>query len=270
MTMDKRDFRARYGRWALVAGASEGLGEQFARQIAERGLNLVLVARRRRELEALAARIREKNKVEVHTIAWDLSNRHAAARIEERTQDKEIGLLVYNAALSLIGPFLDLPVEQHVRVLDLNSRGPLLFTHAFGRKMVERRRGGIILMASLSGYQGTALVASYAASKAFNIILAEGLWDELRDRGVDVLACAAGVIRTPNYLRSNPAKPSFVSAPEMEPEDVAAEALAALGRGPTVIPGRANRVSSLVMQRLMPRSLAIAAIGKATRGMYGK
>jgi short-subunit dehydrogenase len=208
--------------------------------------------------------------VEVQAVAWDLSNRHAAARIEERTRDREIGLLVYNAALSLIGPFLELPVEQHLRVLDLNTRGPLLFTHTFGKKMVERRRGGILLMASLSGYQGTALVASYAASKAFNIILAEGLWDELRDQGVDMLACAAGVIRTPNYLRSNPAKPSLLSAPEMEPRDVAAEALAGLGRGPAVVPGRANRVSSLVMQRLMPRSLAITAIGMATRGMYGR
>jgi short-subunit dehydrogenase len=268
--MTGNDFRKKYGPWALVAGASEGLGEEFARQIAERGLNLVLVARRRKELEALAADIRKTKSVEVMTICWDLSNRHAAARIEERTHEIEIGLLVYNAALSLIGPFLDLPVEQHLRVLDLNSRGPLLFTHAFGRKMVERRRGGIILMASLSGYQGTALVASYAASKAFNIILAEGLWDEMRDQGVDMLACAAGVIRTPNYLRSKPSRPALLKAPEMEPRDVAAEALAALGRGPTVIPGRANRVSSAVMQRLMPRSLAIATIGRATRGMYGK
>jgi len=268
--MTGKDFRKKYGPWALVAGASEGLGEQFARQIAAKGLNLVLVARRRKELDALAGVIRDGHGVEVRTISWDLSNRHAAARIEERTREIEIGLLVYNAALSLIGPFLELPVEQHLRVLDLNGRGPLLFTHTFGKKMVERRRGGIILMASLSGYQGTALVASYAASKAFNIILAEGRWEELRDRGGDMLACAAGVIRTPNYLRSNPTKSSLLSAPEMEPEEVAAEALAALGRGPTVIPGRANRVSSLVMQRLMPRSLAIATIGRATRGMYGK
>lgn len=130
--------------------------------------------------------------------------------------------------------------------------------------MAARGRGGILLVASLAGGQGTPIVATYAASKAFEIILAEGLWDELGPAGVDVLACRAGPTRTPTFEASRPRK----KVPTMEPEAVVEEALAALGRKPVVVAGRLNRAVNFVMQRLLSRPGAIRFMGRHTRQMY--
>ncbi len=177
----------------------------------------------------------------------------------------EIGLLVYNAALSLIGPFLDQPLAEKLRVLDVNCRGPLVLSDELGRAMVARGRGGIILMSSLAGTQGTPYVAAYAATKAFNLVLAEGLWDELREHGVDVLACRAGATRTPAFERS---KPAPGPAPIMDAGPVAVEALDALGAAPSMVPGVLNGAVAFLMQRIMPRKAAVATMGRATRKMY--
>jgi uncharacterized protein len=259
----------RYGPWAVVAGASEGLGEAFARRLAAEGLHLVLVARRRERLEALAHELSAQHGVSVRPLALDLARGDVADAVAEAVGDGEVGLLVYNAALSIIGPFLDAPAEEPMRVLDVNCRGPLLLAHRLGGAMAERGRGGILLMSSLSGYQGSALIASYAATKAFNVVLGEGLWDELGERGVDVLVCSAGATRTPNYEASAPKRTSRL-ATLMEPEAVVSEALAGLGRRPSVIPGLGNRLAALLMQRLLPRRVAVRTMGRATRAMYGK
>ena len=131
--------------------------------------------------------------------------------------------------------------------------------------MVARGRGGIVIMASLAAAQGSPLVATYAASKAFDLVLAEGLWDELGRHGVDVVACRAGATRTPGF---ESAKPKRVAAPLMDARPVAVEALAALGKGPSMVPGALNRVAAFFMQRVMPRRAAVATMGKATRDMY--
>jgi len=130
--------------------------------------------------------------------------------------------------------------------------------------MAARGRGGIILMSSLTGSQGTPLVATYAATKAFNLVLAEGLWDELKERGIDVLACRAGATRTPGFEASKPAS----GAPLMEPGPVVAETLAALGRGPSVVPGALNRIAALLMGHALPRRAAVHVISRMTRRMY--
>jgi short-subunit dehydrogenase len=170
-----------------------------------------------------------------------------------------------NAALSLIGGFLDHPIERHLEELDLNCRAPLVLAHHFAAPMRERGRGGIVLMSSLAGSQGSPNIAHYAATKAYDLVLAEGLWGELRAAGVDVLACRAGATRTPGYLAGLP--PGRGAAPhEQEPEAVVREALAALGRGPSVIPGRVNRVAAFAMQRLLPRRSAVRLMGRTTRG----
>jgi len=261
-------FRDRYGPWALVAGASEGLGAQFATQIAARGVNLVLLARRARELALLGDAVAAEHGVEVRALALDLAAPEAVGTAKRETDDIEIGLLVYNAALSCIGPFLDAPLEEHLKELDVNCRGPLVFAHGFGRAMAGRGRGGILLMSSLAGAQGAPGISHYAATKAYNTVLAEGLWGELRGRGVDVLACCAGATLTPRYLANQKAQGGgSLPAPEMDPSAVVAEALAALGGTPSMIPGAANRVAAVFMQRLLPRRLAVSIMGKSTRGM---
>jgi len=258
-------FRERYGPWALVAGASAGLGEAFARNLAARGLHLFLLARRKEALETLAADIRARHGVQVRHQALDLGGSDVGHRVARLCAGEEVGLLVYNAAASAIGPFLAEPLEAQLRVLDVNCRGPLTLAHQLGRPMMQRRRGGLLLMTSLAASQGGPLLASYAASKAFNLILAEGLWAELRQGGVDVLACRAGATRTPGYASSHPQK----SIRLMEPEAVVEKALQALGHGPSVVPGAFNRLAALLLGRLLPRRTAIGVMGRATHELYG-
>jgi short-subunit dehydrogenase len=258
------DFSERYGSWALIAGASAGLGAEFARQLAAKKLNLVLVARREDALSSLADELRAGG-VEVRIVAADLGDPELGARLDEKTRDLEIGLLVYNAAHSRIGPFLDLPLDEQLRTIDVNCRAPLELAHRYGRAMRERKRGGIVLMTSLVALQGSPMVAAYAATKAFNLVLAESLWDELRGSGIDVLACRAGATRTPAFEASKPVG----STPMMEPAPVVAQALAALGHKPSMVPGGFNRVAAFFLGRLMPRTAAIRTLGRATRKLYG-
>ena len=260
------DFRERYGPWALIAGASVGLGEAFARKLAGHGLNLLLIARRQASLDLLAADLRAAHGIEVRTLAADLARPDLMTVVQDFAAARAVGMVVYNAAYSTIGPFLDRPVEDHLRAIDVNCRGPIVLAHLFGRAMAERRRGGIVLMTSTAGSQGGPWLASYAASKAFNLILAESLWDELAASGVDVIACRAGATRTPGYEASKP-RPSRV--PLLEPSYVADRTLAALGHGPSIVPGAFYRFSAFVMGRLLPRRMAIQIMGRATRKLYG-
>ncbi len=260
-------FREQYGPWAVIAGASVGLGEAFARRLASRGLNLVLLARGQTALDTLASDLRAAHGIEVRTLTADLARPDLLPLVQDFTAQLEVGMLVYNAAFSIIGPFLDHPVEEHLRVIDVNCRAPLVLSHHFGRAMTARRRGGIVLMTSTAGSQGGPWIAAYAASKAFNLILAEALWDELAASGVHVVACRAGATRTPGYAASKP-RPSRV--PLLDPNHVAEKTLAFLGRGPSVVPGAFYRLSAFVMNRLLPRRTAIRIMGRATRKLYGK
>jgi short-subunit dehydrogenase len=254
-------FASRYGPWAVVAGASEGLGAEFARQLAARGLHLVLIARRSAPLEQHARAVADAFGVQTRTLAIDLASPDLLPALRER--------IVYNAAQSVIGPYLEQDLAAHLRMIDVNCRAPVVLVHELGRAMAARGRGGIILMSSIAGLQGSALIATYAATKAFDLVLGEALWEELRGRGVDVLAFLAGATRTPNFEGSNPQTTSVLSAP-MEPEPVVREALAALGTRPSAVAGRINRLSAFVMTRLLPRRRAVETIGKAMRARYAR
>lgn len=265
--MPDQSFVSRYGPWALVAGASEGLGEQFGRQLAARGLNLVLVARRQELLQALAKDVAETSGAEVRALVLDLARPEALSEIEAATADLEVGMLVYNAAVSVIGSFLEHSIANYRDELEVNCRRPLELAHLFARPMAKRGRGAILLMSSLAGAQGSPFLAHYGATKAWNTVMAEGLWGELREHGIDVLACRAGATRTPRYLKDSGRESRSAYVPEMEPEDVAAEALAALGRTPSMVPGRVNRLAAGLMQRLLPRRTAVTVMGRASRSV---
>ncbi len=262
-------FTDRYGPWAIVAGASEGIGAAFAHALAARGLNLIIVARRAPPLVALADDLETRYKVSVQPLALDLAEPESVAELLAATGDHEVGLLVWNAALSIMGPFLDQPLDAHLMELEVNVRSPMTMVHALGNRMVARKRGGIILLSSLSGMQGTALVANYAATKAWNRVLAEGLWWELGKSGVDVLACVAGATDTPGYRASAPKPGSDGNVPVQSSEAVAAEALAALGKRPSIITGRKNRFAAALLARLLPRRAAVSLMGRTMDRMYG-
>ncbi len=256
-----QDFAARYGRWALIAGASEGLGAAFAREAARRGLDVVLVARRADALAIVRKEIEESEGRAVRCIALDLARGDAAQVLERELEELEIGLVVYNAALSPIGSFLELPLDEQLRAVAVNVRGPVAIAHGFGRRLAQRGRGGIVLLSSLTAFQGSPFVATYGATKSFALSLAEALWLELTPSGVDVLAVCAGATRTPAYLRR-----SGRGAPgELEPDQVAREAFDRLSHGPFMIPGRFNRIASWAMRRLLPRRMTIRIMGAQTR-----
>jgi short-subunit dehydrogenase len=258
----------RYGRWALVTGAAEGLGAAFARALAEEGQSLLLVDRKGSRLAETAQSVKGRSAVETRTLVADLSTRAGVDAVLEAAKEVEVGLVVCSAGLSLVGPFLNQAPEALEEVLSTNCRAPLLLCHGLGRSMAARGRGGIVLVSSLSAFQGTGLVVAYAATKAFDLVLGEGLWEELRQHGVDVLSLCLGPTRTPGWERSRP-RQTLHSQTVMEPDVVVAEALSALGRtGPTAVVGRTNRLAAFVATRLLSRRAAVLAMARATRSLY--
>lgn len=263
MNSETAIFKVKYGPWALIAGASEGIGAAFSEALAGRGLKLILIARRENLLSDLAKDIRARHGTEVEEYALDLSN-SASVRNLISSLDKEIGLVVYNAAYSPIGYFKDVPFKDLENIITVNIQTPLLMIKRLSTPMIERGKGGIILMSSLSGIQGSPKIATYAASKSFNTILAEGLWHELRELNVDVLACVAGAVRTPGYLTSANEK----DAPgTLDPLEVVEETLETLGSAPTVTPGSFNRFAKFIMSRLLPRKRAIRIMHNNTKDL---
>lgn len=263
-------FRARYGPWALVAGGSLGMGAAYSRQLAQKGLNVVLVAEAAEPLQTLARSLAAEHGVETRALVVDLGQPGILDGIAAATRDLDIGLIVYNAAHSVVGRFLNVALDDKLRMLDVNCRGPLLLCHHYAAQMAARGHGGIILVSSLSGFQGHAMVGTYAATKAFDLVLAEALWAELRGPGIDVLAFCPGATRTPGFLATNPRPTGGLSPPLMDPDATVVEALAALGRYPTRIAGRANRLASIVLHRLLPRRMLIELMSRTTRAMYDR
>jgi len=221
----------KYGPWAVIAGGSEGVGRAFATQLAESGLNLVLIARKPVALEETAELCRAYG-VQVRPLALDLTAPDAVARVIDEVEDVEVGLLVYNAGANTHSEeFLDGDLLEFQRVIDLNITTPLALIHHFGRSMRDRGRGGILLVGSKASYVGSVRHSVYGGVKSFGRIFAEGLWLELRQHGVDVLELVLGVTRTPAMERValNLDVPGFEAA---DPEDVAREGLARLAQGP--------------------------------------
>lgn len=221
----------RYGPWAVIAGGSEGVGAEFADQLAADGFNLVLVARTPGPLAATAEYV-GRHGGEVRTVAVDLTAPAAIDEITAATADVEVGLLVHNAgANSHGGPFLDGDLAGFRRVLDLSVTAMLALVHHYAPAMKARGRGGVLLVGSLAGYVGTSTESVYGGAKAFTRIFAEGLWAELREHGVDVLDLVLGVTRTPAMERAG-LNFDLPGLHVSEPPDVAREGLAALADGP--------------------------------------
>lgn len=263
------DLKRKYGSTALVAGASQGIGAAFASALAAEGMNLVIVARRPGPLQEFGNRLAAKHKVVVQCIASDLSEPDTLRTIEKELNGKEIDLLVYNAAISPIGSFDKTANDLIAQAARVNMITPMTMVRSLSGGMLERGRGAVILMSSLAGFQGSGYLAVYAATKAFNRVLAESLWYEWKNRGVDVIACCAGATSTPGYLNSEPGKVSAFAPRVLTPDEVADECLRKLGKQPSMITGTGNRVASFVMQRLFSRKKAVNIMGNNTRKMYG-
>jgi uncharacterized protein len=273
------DFVGRYGPWAIIAGASEGVGAAFARQSAERGLNVVLLARRQAVLDDVANELRGTFGVDVRVVAIDLADDDAMAPIAAATDDIDVGLLMYCAGADPnVRPFLSEPIETAVSMVQRNCVMPLRLCHHFAAPMVERGRGGIVLLSSGAGLVGAPNLVAYGATKAFDMVMAEALWAELNESGVDVLGLVLGLTDTPAQRRmmaQHGQLPSIESpVPGATPaETVAADAIANLANGPTWLAGEDVRVGIPYLGAL-PRNdavrvmidVAAASTGNASDG----
>jgi short-subunit dehydrogenase len=250
------DLRSRYGGWALVTGASSGIGEAFAEALAARSFPLALVARRKERLEALAERLRAAHGVETLVVVQDLSEREACDHVAEAVGDREVGLLVSNAGFGFSGRFAEGDADADERMVAVNCSAVVGLAHRFLPPMLRRRRGGMVVVSSVAGCQPTPWFAVYGATKAFDLAFAEALWSELKGTGVDVIALAPGETRTEFAAKAH-AKREFGG---LEPRRVAEAALRAIGRRPSLVPGFVDKLAA-ASHRFFPRGFTANATG---------
>ncbi|MFN8025689.1 MAG: SDR family NAD(P)-dependent oxidoreductase [Acidimicrobiia bacterium] len=192
-------FKDQYGPWAFIAGASQGIGGAYSEEAAKRGLNVVLMARGKEALDAKAAEIASTYGVETRTLAGDLAADDVIDQVRTVTDDIEVGLFVYNAAMAPAGDFLDVPLDDHLRSILMNCTTPTKLAHHFAGKMKDRGRGGLALIGSMGGLEGSIHFSTYNSGKAYEWVLAETLWAELKPHGVDATCQLVGATNGANY-----------------------------------------------------------------------
>lgn len=245
------NFKGRYGPTAIVTGASSGIGAEFCRQLAAKGLDLVTVARREDVLAEQAQALQQEFGIKVTPLATDLGQRAAVAQLLQRAADFDIGLLVANAGIGNLGAFSGQNIDAEIGVVNVNAIAPMLLTHALARSMAKRGRGGIVLTGSTMGFNGVPYMATYAASKAFLLAFGEALNVELAATGIDVSVLVPGPTDTPMIAAFDMSKFPMKAMPVAP---VVGKALDALGRRPVAIPGLMNNVMAVLGKRAMSRA----------------
>jgi uncharacterized protein len=261
------NFKDRYGPWAIVTGASSGIGEHFADLLADRGLNLIVTARRRDRLDLLATSLKLKYRIEVKVLELDLTSPNFIGVLLQATDDKDVGLVVSNAGFGFKGLH---HLQDRARLVDLvhvNALAPTLIGHAFAPSLIKRGKGGIIITGSVEGFFSSPWSAAYAASKAFVHSLGEALWGELRHDGVDVVVLAPGATDTEN-LRAQGFDANQMRN-VMQPRRVAELALTGLESGPVIVAGGVNRIMVGILG-LIPKRSRIGMVGKGTKAAMDK
>jgi len=265
---DAAKFKARYGPWAVIAGASDGTGAEFSGQLAALGFNLLLVARREAPLTALAARLTSSAGVEVKTLRLDLSSPGAGEKLLAAASPYEVGLYVSNAGADPSGAhFLDPPIQAWRELIQRNVVTLTEACHGFALRMLPRKRGGLILMGSGAGLGGQPRVAVYSGTKGFDLNLAESLWVELQPHGIDVLSVVAPAMNTETLQKVMSAR-GLDATGLVAPGDVVRKALASLPHGPTCIfnSGFDAAAPEVIAQNRRQRVLAVS---EATRMFFG-
>ncbi|MES1164894.1 MAG: SDR family NAD(P)-dependent oxidoreductase [Verrucomicrobiota bacterium] len=258
---EQRRLRARYGGWAVVTGASSGIGRALAWRLAEAGLGLVLVARRGDVLEAFGAELTAAHGTQVRIVAVDVAAATGLQAIGRETEALDVGLLVAAAGFGTSGEFVAADASTELEMIDVNCRAVVAVSHLFARRFVARGRGGLLLLSSLVAFQGVPRAANYAATKAFIQSFAEGIGHELRPRGVDVLATAPGPVRSGFGARA-----AMTMSLAQTPDDVAVATLRALGRRRTVRPGLLAKLLELSL-KLLPRWGRVRTMALVMAGM---
>jgi len=252
----------------LITGASSGIGEAFARKLAARGRNVLLVARSEDKLIALCNELGRLTSIRAQYIALDLQQPDAPLQLFEETKKREleVEMLINNAGFGSMGEFAKLDLNRELEMIQLNVRAVVELAHRFLEPMRERKRGTIVNVASTAGFQPVPYMATYAATKAFVLSFSEALWDENRAHGVHVMALCPGVTETNFFEVAGIDRPPMRTV--QTPEEVVETALRALNRKKSlVISGWANWFV-VEAERFVPRSTVVRVAGNALRSRF--
>ena len=258
------DLAQRYGPWALVTGAAQGLGAEFSRQLVAQQLNVVLLDIDAAALKQCAERLRQQGAGEIRTVVVDLSREDFLDELIPQLEGLSIGLLINNAGLARIGEFLLQDRAFLLKQLHVNTRATMLLTHYLGEKMVANQRGGVIILSSMAAMNGGALNANYSGTKAYDLVFAESLWSEWKPYGVDVLGFMPWATDTPGFRSELPGQQGKSGV--LSVEKTVAKALSTLGKQPSASVGWMARVALLV-GGLIPRASMIESTSKNIRAM---
>ena len=254
--------RKRFGPWALVTGASSGIGKEFARKIAASGINVMLVARRDALLAELGRALSQEFDVQYRALAMDLSQEGFIAGLADATRDIDIGLVVSNAGTGNSGEFLKLDRQLLQKTLRLNTMAHLDIAHHFGAKLAERRRGGIILVGAMGAENGVPCMANDGAAKAYVHSLGEALQYEFKALGVYVTVLAAGFTNTA-VLEKFGLDPKTMPMKPMSVEQCVSEGLSGLRKNRSrIVPGRLNRIMNALVPASVARKIEADILGK--------
>lgn len=254
------NLKQKYGDWALITGASSGIGEAFSKILAGEQVNLVLTARRIERLNALGDALQKNYHIKVISIPADLSNEGDISRFIDECRDLKIGILINNAGAGNNVSFENSDLKKELDLLSLNCTAPVILTRYFLNGMIERRRGAVIFVGSIAGIIPNPIMSLYSASKAYNNVLGSALWYSQKRNNIDILSLAPGGTRTEFHQKAN-IKPGPVNA---SPEQVVHTAFRALGKKPLVVDGFVNKVM-YVMSRLIPLKVLLIISGKLSQ-----
>jgi len=269
------EFKKKYGPWALIIGASQGLGAAFAENCAKCGINVAICARTQNKLDSVAKALRDKYKIETRQICADIMVEDCAKKIDEATSDLDIGFYLFNAAGVAGGQFIEVLEEDHLKNIVSNCITPTLLTLRIAKRMVERKSGGIYLVSSMAGERGISNWVSYGASKGYEMLLGEGLWYELKKHGIDAGTYVVGSTETPEFkdsqekhgtgLTGSSQKKSFFSKNiiPISPDAVAEALFNQIGKGPKLFSKKADRTTSKLLS-ILSRKKAIQIISSVT------
>jgi uncharacterized protein len=260
-TKEKSRLKEKYGEWAIVTGASSGIGLELATQLAHAGFNLIIHGRNLEKLKEVEMQLSENSNIAIKLVAADVSEQEGVEKIIQISQGVNIGLLIVSAGYGTSGNFIESSLHTEINMLKVNCEALLSLTHFFSQQFVSQKRGGIVLMSSMVAFQGVPYSASYAATKAYVQTLAEGLAIELKPFGVDVLAAAPGPVKSGFSQRAN-----MQMSMSLKPSEVGVPILKALGRKTTVLPGFLTKVLVYSL-RTLPRWAKVKVMEKVMGGM---
>lgn len=255
------NIKEEYGSYALVTGATSGIGKEFSKQLAERGLNLVLVARTEVLLKNQANELEAKYNIKALAIPLDLASNDAIDFLDLSTKDLDIGLVIPNAGMELHGNFLNDSIEEQSKLITLNVMVPMQIAHHFGKRMAKQKRGGILFISSTFGFQSVPYFANYAASKAYILTLGQALKVEMKKSGVDVTVLAPGLTKTPMTTEMKGINFKKMPITEMTPDKVARKGLMALGKKSLKTTGARNVFLDVMGKYTTPRFILAKMFG---------